>query len=80
MSDAHQYWVVGGAYRDLSFAALEEDSGRLHGPFRSYADALACWRQHSAETRSKASVRYSVVMTVPTPAKPALHRQEGFAP
>ena len=80
MSDLHQYWVVGGSYRDLSFAALEDDSGTLHGPFRTYADALACWRQHSSNTRSKASVRYSVVVTAPCPSKARADLREGFAP
>jgi len=60
---AKEYWVVGGSFRDTSFAALKEGSGELYGPFVSYDDALASWRDRAAMTRPQANVRYSVVET-----------------
>jgi hypothetical protein len=80
MSMLQQYWVVGGTYCDLSFAALEKGSGELHGPFTSYADALICWRQHSSATRSKASVRYSVVGTPSRPSPAHVDSRDAMAP
>jgi hypothetical protein len=63
MTRAEEYWVVGGSYRDASFAALSEGSGELYGPFATYDDALHSWRERAAHTRSQATVRYSVVVT-----------------
>jgi hypothetical protein len=58
-----EFWVVGGSFRDVSFVALERSSGELHGPFPSYADALICWRERTAATRSQATARFTVVTT-----------------
>ncbi len=58
-----EFWVVGGSYRDASFADLHEGSGELIGPFTSYDDALVSWRDRTSKTRSQATVRYSVVVT-----------------
>jgi len=58
-----EYWVVGGRYRDSSFADLEEGTGELVGPFPSYRAALASWRERTAATRSQATMRYTVVVT-----------------
>ena len=58
-----EFWVVGGSYRDASFADLHEGTGELVGPFTSYDDALASWRDRTSKTRSQATVRYSVVVT-----------------
>jgi hypothetical protein len=63
MPTVEEYWVVGGSYRDASFAMLKDGSGELYGPFASYDDALHSWREHAAHTRAKANVRYSVVVT-----------------
>ncbi len=63
MPTVEEYWVVGGSYRDANFAALHEGSGELYGPFASYDDALHSWRERAADTRAKANVRYSVVVT-----------------
>jgi len=60
---AKEYWVVGGSFRDTSFAALKEGSGELYGPFASYEDAMVSWRDRAGRTRSQADVRYSVVVT-----------------
>jgi len=63
MPTVEEYWVVGGSYRDASFATLNEGSGEVYGPFGSYDDALHSWRERAADTRAKATVRYSVVVT-----------------
>jgi len=58
-----EYWVVGGRYRDASFSDLHEGGGELFGPFPSYSEALASWRERTATTRAQATVRYTVVVT-----------------
>lgn len=58
-----EYWVVGGSFRDVSFADLEEGRGELYGPFHSYDEALRSWRDHSGRSRPQATQRYSVVVT-----------------
>ena len=58
-----EFWVVGGSYRDMNFAALDQGTGELHGPFDCYRDALACWRDRTSATRSKATTRFTVVTT-----------------
>lgn len=55
-----EFWVVGGRYRDTSFATME-GAPEAYGPFTRYEDALRSWSDQSAETRSQASVRYSIV-------------------
>lgn len=60
-----EFWVVGGDYRDATFADLHNGSGELYGPFPSYDAAMTSWRERTAETRSQATVRYSVVVTAP---------------
>jgi hypothetical protein len=60
---SHEYWVVGGRYRDSSFAHLEDGQGELLGPFPSYPAAMVSWRERTAATRSQATVRYTVVVT-----------------
>ena len=60
-----EYWVLGGSYADLTFSAMD-GLPELYGPFHSYGEALGCWRNRTAETRSQATARYVVV----TPASP----------
>jgi hypothetical protein len=62
-----EFWVVGGSFRDVSFAALERSTGEVHGPFPSYAEALVCWRERAAVTRSQATTRFTVVTTAGDP-------------
>jgi len=64
-----EFWVVGGRFGDMSFAAL--NAGELHGPFGNYADALVCWRERTNATRSEATVRFTVVTTAPRRAQAA---------
>lgn len=58
-----EFWVVGGRFQDVSFAALDQGEGELHGPFDSYSAALIRWRERTAETRSRATARFTVVAT-----------------
>ncbi|MFO1185798.1 MAG: hypothetical protein U1E56_13600 [Bauldia sp.] len=58
-----EYWVVGGTYEDPSFAALRPGAAELLGPFLTYDDALAHWRERTANTRSRALNRYSIVVS-----------------
>jgi hypothetical protein len=58
-----EYWVVGGDYRDATFTDIEEGKSEVYGPFLSYEDALADWREKNADTRPLATRRYSVVVT-----------------
>jgi hypothetical protein len=60
---SQEYWVVGGRYRDSSFADLEDGKGELIGPFPSYRAAIVSWRERTEATRSLATVRYTVVVT-----------------
>jgi hypothetical protein len=69
MGPVEEYWVVGGTYRDASFAALSESGGEVYGPFATYDDAFHLWRERAADTRSQATVRYSVVVTAPRRAR-----------
>ena len=58
-----EYWVVGGSYRDASFAALRDGTGEVHGPFVSYDEALRSWSARTEKTRAEATTRFSVVVT-----------------
>ena len=58
-----EYWVVGGSYRDASFAALREGSGEVYGPFVSYDEALRSWNARTERSRAEATTRFSVVVT-----------------
>ena len=58
-----EYWVVGGNFRDVSFAALSEGTAELFGPFASYADAYKRWRDCATSTRSRALTRYTILVT-----------------
>jgi hypothetical protein len=62
-----EFWVVGGRFRDVSFVALDDGAGELHGPFPSYDAALACWRRRTSETSSRATARFTVVTTASRP-------------
>ncbi len=58
-----EYWVVGGSYRDASFAALRDGTAELYGPFVSYDEALSSWNRRSERSRAEATTRFSVVVT-----------------
>ncbi|KAB2869652.1 MAG: hypothetical protein F9K43_10935 [Bauldia sp.] len=65
-----EFWVVGGCYRDTSFAAMDA-APEAYGPFARYEDALRSWSDQSTRTRSQASVRYSIVTTASAKARAA---------
>jgi hypothetical protein len=58
-----EFWVVGGSYRDMTFATFDPGGGELHGPFKCYGEALLCWRQRASETRSSATTRFAIAAT-----------------
>jgi hypothetical protein len=70
---SEEFWVVGGRYRNLDFAELEDGSGEVEGPFLSYEAAVQSWSKRTASSRSSAATRYSVVMTAP-PRRGPPHR------
>ena len=61
-----RFWVVGGEYTDTSFTTLAGTDGAgggepaRHGPYHSYAEALAVWRARSMETVDLPLYRYSI--------------------
>jgi hypothetical protein len=58
-----EFWVVGGVFRDTTFARLEDGGAEAYGPFGAYDEALRSWQEHSARTRPLAAARYSIVAT-----------------
>ena len=55
-----RFWIVGGEYEDTGFTQLKPDTGSLSGPFASYDDALAEWRQLATASRYDAHARYTI--------------------
>lgn len=58
-----EFWVVGGRYRDLSFAEVADGGTEAYGPFASYEAAMRVWSDCSDRTRAMAAMRYSIVAT-----------------
>lgn len=56
----NRYWIVGGEYEDTQFTRLKPDTGSLTGPYVSYDDALAQWRQLATASRYDAHARYTI--------------------
>ena len=54
-----RYWVVGGAYADLSFRTCP--APQAFGPFRTRYEAEACWRQLSFSHCHAARVRFRIL-------------------
>lgn len=55
-----RFWVVGGKYRDMSFADLIPGSESLYGPFRTRRDAEDAWRRVSERHRSQCLARFVI--------------------
>ena len=55
-----RYWVVGGEYSCMAFKALKGDTPHVLGPFEDRDEAKEAWKRVSEQTRSNASVRYSI--------------------
>jgi hypothetical protein len=55
-----KFWIVGGEYRDTSFAELIDGTSTLAGPFRCYEDALAQWKRIVHSTTSNATARFTI--------------------
>lgn len=59
--DARAYWVVGGEYTDTHFSKLANgEVEERYGPFQSYKEAQALWRQMSRKQIENAHVRYRI--------------------
>ena len=56
-----QFWVIGGEYRNTEFHQLIDGTGRVHGPFTSYAEAKAKWSERALASRHEATTRYTIV-------------------
>jgi hypothetical protein len=55
------YWVVGGEYETMTFERLVQGTGVIFGPFGCCEDAQSVWRDVSDKTRSRATVRFTIV-------------------
>jgi hypothetical protein len=56
------YWVIGGEYRDASFAALAPGTREeRHGPFDSYDEAKKVWAARAWATVDNALMRFRIV-------------------
>ena len=56
-----RFWIIGGEFRDTSFAELVAGTERLLGPYMSREQALTAWRGLADETRSLCTARFTVV-------------------
>ena len=60
-TERHQrYWVIGGVYTDMSFAALKDGARALFGPFSTRGEAHAKWKSVSQEHSSSALTRFTI--------------------
>ena len=56
------YWVIGGEYRDGSFADLTPGSQmERFGPFATYSDAKKVWAARAWATVDNALMRFRIV-------------------
>jgi hypothetical protein len=55
-----RYWVVGGEYSSTTFHTLKAGHPDVLGPFATRDDARAAWQRMSEQTRSCATVKYSI--------------------
>jgi hypothetical protein len=57
-----KYWVLGGTYRDTSFAEIAPGrSEERHGPFASYEEAHKKWAERAWATVDDANSRFRIV-------------------
>lgn len=59
-SGSHEFWVVGGRYRDTDFIEIESGGEKRFGPYQDYACALKEWRARSMAEIDDAHVRYRI--------------------
>jgi len=64
-----QFWVIGGEYQCTGFTQVVPGTERVFGPYASYEEANAIWRQRSELSRPSATTRYSIVSNAPNPAR-----------
>lgn len=59
--EASAYWVVGGAYAGTGFDEMARGGAEeRYGPFQSYKEAQALWRQMSGKHAGDARMRYRI--------------------
>ena len=54
------YWVIGGEYETMKFERLVRGTEVVLGPFGCCEDARSVWRDISDNSRSRATVRFSI--------------------
>lgn len=64
-----QFFVIGGRYRDLDFVELIEGTAHVLGPYTSYDEAQRVWKERSADSRSDAKARYTIVRNASDPRR-----------
>ena len=63
----NQYFIIGGRYRDLEFQEILQGTGFVHGPFASYDEARALWRDYARASRGDAHSRCVIVQNACMP-------------
>jgi hypothetical protein len=63
-----RFWIIGGEFRDTSFAELVAGTERLLGPYANRDAALRAWRGLADETKSLCTARFTVVAEAGTRA------------
>ena len=76
---AKQYWVIGGEFKDPDFNEIEEGSHRAFGPFGTYEEANAVWKQRSESSRAQAYTRYQIVASAHHPQRPSVRQKAALA-
>ncbi len=57
----HEYWVIGGIYKDTKFHRMESGGAEeKYGPFSSYEEAKAEWQRLSWQNVDNALCRYRI--------------------
>lgn len=60
MSD-NRFWVLGGEFHSLGFDEIVSGTERVFGPFSTRDEAESTWRDVSQQTRSRCTVRFTIV-------------------
>ncbi|WP_343560321.1 DUF4170 domain-containing protein [Kiloniella sp. b19] len=55
-----QFFVVGGEYKDTSFADVISGEEKWFGPFADYASAKAEWSKYAWKTVDECTMRYRI--------------------
>jgi NADPH-dependent glutamate synthase beta subunit-like oxidoreductase len=55
-----RFWVIGGEYSGMDFAALKDGAQKVLGPFETRDEASQVWKRVSQETRALATARFAI--------------------